>query len=742
MNSRDLPLIRISDLDSSGTGIIDDLLNSLTEWRSVQDIVRLSIKALADTAKSQSNSIKELQYLQTEFALKSEISSSLAMKANLSDLSRTISETRASLDSKVSYEEVRAFNDDKVTRSDLIHLLQGKVSLEEFKAAIDFKVDVKEMQNEIRGLRNILEDFKSQTIKEIEQCASHRDVQIINRTLDTKANVNDVNAALNDKATKTSVANALHKKANKVDVEEMIADKANLSLFNGLSAALESKVSVNSFNILASEVEKKADSAHIEKILSYELSRKALKSDLEDLFESINSLKKEFEIKIQQQAITFGNYITDVKSENEMNKLTVSKALEKKAEYRDLEKLSEILLRKSDNEEISYLASSLKSDHQALAQSHQNALKQEIKKIENYFSESLSQVNKKHQALEEEQTNIKEILKTTSDKYKLELDECFKFFEKSKHEETKSIHYDLEKLQRELEQNKSKTDDLSSKKITNDLKSFKEELELKYEQLNSKFQEIVETTKEALQKHEKEVFTISGTVKSRSEDLSHVQSFLEDFKTNTIKRKDWEHQVYSLQEELEKLGKEILLKANIKDICTLLDIKANIDDVNHALEDLHLELDNKISVEELAEKLREQSCINEALCAENCIGRWLWKSGEIKNGAIPWEVQSINTCPENFIWEKDKSNVLAISPGLYHISFGVFARKKATLQLLINGEIVISEGSTQGKVLGKHSSGNLVGCTCSDFISIPARARISIAYTGDPSEGFLGLKKL
>lgn len=35
----------------------------------------------------------------------------------------------------------------------------------------------------------------------------------------------------------------------------------------------------------------------------------------------------------------------------------------------------------------------------------------------------------------------------------------------------------------------------------------------------------------------------------------------------------------------------MLLKANIKDVCTLLDTKCKIDDVNKALTEIHKELD-------------------------------------------------------------------------------------------------------------------------------------------------------
>jgi hypothetical protein len=50
--------------------------------------------------------------------------------------------------------------------------------------------------------------------------------------------------------------------------------------------------------------------------------------------------------------------------------------------------------------------------------------------------------------------------------------------------------------------------------------------------------------------------------------------------------------------------------------------------------------------------LNEQALVNEALCAENCVGRWIWKSGDLQQqNQVPWEVQAINTCPDNFLWE-------------------------------------------------------------------------------------------
>jgi hypothetical protein len=50
-----------------------------------------------------------------------------------------------------------------------------------------------------------------------------------------------------------------------------------------------------------------------------------------------------------------------------------------------------------------------------------------------------------------------------------------------------------------------------------------------------------------------------------------------------------------------------------------------------------------------------------------------------------------------------------------------------------------------GNVTGKlyHCFLHLLGLTMIDFVVLPARARISITYTGEPgAEGFLSLKRL
>lgn len=58
------------------------------------------------------------------------------------------------------------------------------------------------------------------------------------------------------------------------------------------------------------------------------------------------------------------------------------------------------------------------------------------------------------------------------------------------------------------------------------------------------------------------------------------------------------------------------------------------------------------TLSELNRVVGEQSLIMESLCSEHLLGRWIWKSGRTRGEkhAVPWNVQNINTNPDNFMW--------------------------------------------------------------------------------------------
>lgn len=105
-------------------------------------------------------------------------------------------------------------------------------------------------------------------------------------------------------------------------------------------------------------------------------------------------------------------------------------------------------------------------------------------------------------------------------------------------------------------------------------------------------------------------------------------------------------------------------------------------------------------------------------------------------------------------------NIVTVAPGLYEITMGFFSAKKPTVQVLVNGETIISQVNSSSYVI-HHNSGKLTntsknavspqtGLTLIDFIALPARAQITVSYSAQNksdihfkgSEGFIGLRKL
>jgi hypothetical protein len=191
-------------------------------------------------------------------------------------------------------------------------------------------------------------------------------------------------------------------------------------------------------------------------------------------------------------------------------------------------------------------------------------------------------------------------------------------------------------------------------------------------------------------------------------------------------------------------------------VCSLLDYKANVEDVNASLQAVSRELESKVPAKAFESAMTSQAVINQSLGGEVCMGRWLWKSGKTKvGGAVPWNVESVNTDPANFIFEKDKASLICVVPGLYEISFGFFARRKPQVQLLVDGQSVLqctnsssyilhSGGKQQSSVnIKQHPAGTVTGLTLHDFLALPPRSRLSVIYQGEEAgEGFIQIRKL
>tara|TARA_B110000238_G_scaffold40027_2_gene42567 strand:- start:2051 stop:3136 length:1086 start_codon:yes stop_codon:yes gene_type:complete len=104
----------------------------------------------------------------------------------------------------------------------------------------------------------------------------------------------------------------------------------------------------------------------------------------------------------------------------------------------------------------------------------------------------------------------------------------------------------------------------------------------------------------------------------------------------------------------------------------------SVEEVNRALAEVSAALDTKANGEALEGFVLSTQAALRGIVHESalCVGRWIWKSGitHKPHGAVPWNVESLNTDPSNFGWDRDDTVIHTAAPGLYEVTFGFFTR--------------------------------------------------------------------
>eukprot|EP00892_Ulva_mutabilis_P004442 jgi/Ulvmu1/236/UM001_0240.1 len=209
----------------------------------------------------------------------------------------------------------------------------------------------------------------------------------------------------------------------------------------------------------------------------------------------------------------------------------------------------------------------------------------------------------------------------------------------------------------------------------------------------------------------------------------------------------------SVEDKLALLERDLHRKAALQDVCKMMEAKASCNEVEAALRKLSSDVAGRADVGELRRALERQDFVNRGLSADRSLGRWMWKSGKCISGkGVPWNVQNMNSAPENFIWEKDKPTVVVVEAGIYELSFGIYAKSKPAVQVIVNGQVILCALNNNSYVTPHHSAGRLTtagslgavtGLTGLEFLSLPGRAKVSVRCSSDEkAEGFLSLKHL
>ena len=712
------------DSDPYSPAIVQELLQGSTEWSQIHDIVKLTFKATLDVMKAHSEAIRELEHSLPTKASKTEVASGLSQKADISDVTKTVAEVAANIESRASLEEVQQLFESIVSKADLQYALSNKVGIEEMKAALEEKVEFKELEGGLRSVREQMDRLQDEVQQSLGMVAGIKELEEIRRELKEKATIKDVAEGLSSKANKESVANALNRKANRDELSAALVKKAEIEDLKSVCKLLEDKIcarELDSINDVIKEhtnkisdieqlvrtnaqeiqdvlnekidlggLETEKKLINIEKELNIlnkdikdELKKLAdgitLKADIEDLkviqeevntkvnnddvIKNLKDLNKNIESKLEDLKV-----ILEQKA-NDIMKAEISKAASEIEQLRnDFKRVKESLVKLSDNQQRDFMdiQKNLKNAVENIEVERQDDQVETKREIDG--------IRKAIDLIEQRKCDRKELIDTKASLRKdieVNSDEIKKVISDLKNENAKKFLDLTERINDETKEIQNKfSAELKRKPNTNDMLTYLDK------------------------KVDKSIILPLINQKADNKTIDIMKSHIEECKkeiNNKANAKDLQRTLVKSNEQIEELRKEVEQKANIRDVCALIDAKANVKDLDRKLDQIEKELFNKVNTDELKSALYNQAVINKALCGENCLGRWLWKSGTIKSGyAIPWEVQSTNTCPENFIWDKGSVSILVVTGGMYEVILGFFSSKKPTVQLLVNGEAVLA----------------------------------------------------
>lgn len=341
----------LREADPYSPVLVNDLLNGLNDWRNIQDIVRITFKALTDVVTAQGNSIRELERQLPYKASKTELNTGLSLKANQSDLGHVVSDITSKLERKISYEEIRSLLDDKVNRDEFSRTVSGLTPIESFMALNSSKLEMSEFQSEMYVVNKTIDEM---SIELSHTRANTREIERLFDIMDTKANTAFVNTELDERPTKEAVQTQLMQKANRSEMESSLSRKADLTDVKHIHAILEVKTDVAVTENLAREVDTKANNDETLNILEQELSLKADVIQMQNLAEDLDRARIDLNQDIQSRHAQLDNSIQNTKGV-----LTTQ-----------IDQLSETTSRRSDGMAAKH--DSLQAQHNALDNKHEN----------------------------------------------------------------------------------------------------------------------------------------------------------------------------------------------------------------------------------------------------------------------------------------------------------------------------------------------------------------------------------
>ena len=610
----------------------------------------------------------------------------------------------------------------------------------------------------------------------------------------SKISLNDINKFLNLKANNSEVFQAIDNICNSIET------LPNMSLINEINKDKISKNEIENY------LKEKPSIEDIQNLLDDKIDKNEFNNKFEDLVQNIETFKK-----------FMGEKIDELASKKELKKIEnnqkdILNNLEKKA---DKEYVFNSLKIKSDKNEINTILDNKldKADYANILKLIENKLNkdefinyQKIKdneirqnnnKLDDTYLTIIKEMNNKIQEMKKNINTRFDILnidiEKINDKIKSKYESINILINEINSRKLDNVDYInllkkkldidkfdplIKKIKNNLERNFveiSKTNEEMIKNLMNNkINDINKVLSKTLDEQNTKLNNYIEINQNKWIQYQIDVQSIINKLdlenkseinKLRNELIENLEvKITEKFyelteETKVNKNNNQNSLLNSNDNELNnKLSKNMKTESLIREKCEINELTLKYDEIKNELKNNRIEFSNALD---------NQALINETLCEENKLGKWGWTMGKLKNNYnIIWDIQSINTYPDNYILENDKSILLIKQGGIYEIIFGFYGyNKKPNIQILVNNEIILSNSNKNNKSLyenGGHSlhmtntgfyksnkniaiNGgfrNITGITLIDYIYLENNSKLSVFYNGDTARGFLSIKKI
>ncbi len=596
----------------------------------------------------------------------------------------------------------------------------SEINLDEIKKIEDIM-----STNEFSSMNNI---FKQSITSIFELLKNHTEqIKKLENTIDQKCD-------------KTELINSLVIKANNADV---------MKNFNDVTNNLESKVSLDDVNLLINnkvdkintelaEIKNSIENKANKNFVISALHTKANKSDsinisvINKKIEEIENDLNQLILNIKKQFSAFNEVLIELDN-NKIDSQVLNKVTEdiNKGINKILDNNNEDL--KNDlNDNINKLKN-LDDEYKRVNEQEKQRLDSLIKtldtKIENISDKNIELDTKLSSlSVNNKLEEIVNDLISTINKDKLDNNTNMNNLNKS----MKSLYNEYNILKNTI------SNELSVKPNLSDLTELLQN-KVDYKTLNSTLNEL-DKLKERIEENTIKIDNNNNNTNNIN-NYNNKRSMTEYSNNSTIFTPALNKDIDNIKYEISQIKDSLIMKVDFKELKNYLKGKVDVDDINKALTMINEDLNSKVDNIKFQKTLKNQNDINKLICNDYIMGKWISTNNEIINGNIKWNIQSVNSSPDNFSWENNNYFISIRNKGIYQIEFILFIDRKENMNFYPNVMIVIDNSIIKGfNNMENEIYDEKIALKFKEYININERSRLSISISNNNSiNGFMGI---